>query len=325
MKSNLLKIYLVLLLFFVVFATDIKAQCFASPGNPVAGSANIGVLQQRISRMVVFHKFSYSDKYYTGSNNVDYNYPSAIDNANYNYSGFSIGYGLRPKLTVEVEAGYFINKTQNYRYIDYKLRGFGFSNAIFSAKYNIHKNVDNKTEITVAGGVKVPFRLNPQVVDGVRLDIDVQPSTGNFGFNLQALFVKEFKNISARIIFLSRYDNNFTVNRMGYKFGDAFSNSLFLSKHLANKYTELTKDITIICQFRHEYKLQNYLNDNPVLASGSSMLYIAPQINFNYHMVWNFSMIYEKPLYHNYNGTQLGNNYAIMFSITRDFGYHIKW
>jgi hypothetical protein len=321
------KLFLALIILTVLLFSelDLQAQCFASPGNPVAGSANIGVLQQRISRMVVFHKFSYSDTYYVGSDKVDYNFPTAIENANYNYSGISFGYGLKPKLTLEVEAGYFFNKTQNYRFLDYKLRGFGLSNAVFIAKYNIHKNVDKKTEITVAGGVKVPFRLKPQVVDGVRLDIDVQPSTGNFGFNLQALFVKEFKNISARIIFLSRYDNNFTVNRMGYKFGDAFSNSLFLSKHLANKYTELTKDITIICQFRHEYKLQNLLNDITVLASGSNMLYIAPQINFNYHMVWNFSMIYEKPLYHNYNGTQLGNKYALMFSITRDFGYHIKW
>jgi hypothetical protein len=203
-----IKLFLALVIFSVLIFSglDLHAQCFASPGNPVAGSANIGVLQQRISRMVVFHKFSYSDTYYAGSNKVDYNFPTAIENANYNYSGISFGYGLKPKLTLEVEAGYFFNKTQNYRYIDYKLRGFGLSNAVFSAKYNIHKNVDKKTEITVAGGVKVPFRLKPQVVDGVRLDIDVQPSTGNFGFNLQALFVKEFKNISARIIFLSRYD-----------------------------------------------------------------------------------------------------------------------
>src|SRR5690554_4535715 len=108
-------------LFFVLFLFinfKAEAQCFASPGNPVAGSANVGVLQQRIFRLVLFHKFSYSDSYYSGSKFNEYNFPAAIKNANYNYSGLSLAYGLKPKLSLELDLGYFINKTQNYRYID---------------------------------------------------------------------------------------------------------------------------------------------------------------------------------------------------------------
>ncbi len=310
---------------FVLKDLSLYAQCFASPGNPVAGSANIGVLQPRIMRLVVFHKFTYSDTYYSGSKINEYNYPAAIKNANYNFSGISLAYGLIPKLSLEMDLGYFINKTQNYKDIAYQLRGYGLSNFGITAKYNILKNNVKMIELTIGGGLKAPFSLKPKYVNGVRLDIDVQPSTGNFGFNLQALFVKEFENISTRIILFSRYDNYFTVNQMGYKFGDSYSNSLFISKHLANKYTELTKDITIICQFRHEYKKQNLLNDRVVVASGSNILYIAPQINFNYRMVWNFSFIFEKPIYNYYNGTQLGNKYSLLFSITKDIGYKIKF
>ncbi|HNY43993.1 MAG TPA: hypothetical protein PKH15_04820 [Bacteroidales bacterium] len=319
--------FIVFFLFFGLLAFsnfEANAQCFASPGNPVAGSANVGVLHPRIFRLVLFHKFSYSDSYYSGSKFNEYDFPAAIKNANYNYTGMSLAYGLKPKLSLELDLGYFINKTQNYRYIDYQLKGYGLSNIGLTAKYNIYKNPVKMLEITVGGGLKAPFRLEPQVVNGVRLDVDVQPSTGNFGFNLQALFVKEFENISTRLIVLSRYDNNFTENRMGYKFGDAFSNSIFISKHLANKYTELTKDITIICQFRHEYKKVNYLNGKVVKASGSNILYIAPQINYNFKMVWNFSFIFEKPIYHYYNETQLGNKYSLLLSITKDIGYKIK-
>lgn len=299
------------------------SQCFASPGNPIAGSTNVGVLQNRITRVLVFHKFSFSNQYFEGSNKISYDYPAAISNANFNYTGFSVGYGLRKKITLEFEAGYFFNKTQNYRNFDYQIKGYGLSNAVFTGKFNIYKNIDKMLEFTVSAGVKIPFSLKPQVVEGVTLPIDIQPSTGNFGSIFQMLFVKEFKNASARILFFGRYERNFNENKMGYRFGDAYTSSLFLSKHLANRYTELTKDITVILQIRHEYRFRNLLYDNPVVASGSNSIYLGPQLNYNLNMVWNFSIIYDFPVYHYYNDIQLGNSYSILLSITRDLGYGI--
>jgi hypothetical protein len=323
-EQNKRSLFLIIIVVFLLIpGKKTYAQCFASPGNPIAGSTNVGVLQNRITRVLVFHKFSYSNQYFEGSNKISYDYPAAISNANFNYSGFSVGYGLRKRITLEVEAGYFFNKTQNYRHFDYKIKGYGFSNAVFTGKFNIYKNVDKMLEFTMSGGLKVPFSLKPQVVNGVTLPIDIQPSTGNFGSIFQALFVKEFKNISARFILFSRYENNFNENRMGYRFGDAYTTSIFLSKHLANRYTEITKDITVILQIRHEYKFSNLLNDKPVVASGSNSLYLGPQINYNLNMVWNFSLIYDFPIYHYYNDIQLGNSYSVLLSITRDLGYRI--
>lgn len=313
------------ILLIVCSVTELRAQCFASPGNPVAGSANVGILQNRISRVVVFYRYSFSDQYFEGSNKIAYNFPAAISNANYNYVGFSAGHGIHKRITLELEAGYFLNKTQNYRNFDLQMRGFGFSNAVFSGKFNIYKNVVKKIEFTVSAGAKVPFSMKPQVVDGVTLDIDLQPSTGNFGSIFQGLFVKEFEDISARLILLGRYEKNFNENKLGYRFGDAYITSLYFSKHLANRYTELTKDITVILQCRHEYKLRNMRNGNPVVASGSNQFFLAPQINYNYKMVWNFSFIYDFPIYRHYNNIQLGNAYSLSLSVTRDFGYHIRF
>jgi len=301
----------------------IDAQCFASPGNPIAGSANVGVLQPRITRAVLFHKYSFSDQYFKESTQVDYNVPAAISNANFNYLGFSVGRGMTKRFTLELEAGYFINKTQNYKYIDYQTRGYGFSNAVVSGKFNIYKNVVKKVEFSVSAGAKIPLSTKPQVVDGVTLGIDVQPSTGNFGSIAQALFVKEFEGSSMRFILLGRYEKNFNENQLGYKFGDAYITSLFVSKHLANRHTELTKDVTIILQGRHEFRKKNLLNSNEVFASGSNLLFVSPQINYNYNMIWNFSFIYDIPVYRYYNGTQLGNSHSFILSITRDFGYGI--
>ncbi len=121
---------------------------------------------------------------------------------------------------------------------------------------------------------------------------------------------------------INRYEKNFTENKRGYFFGDSFSNALFLSKHLANPYTHLTKDITAILQIRHEhnkpYQKDGELRDN---VSGSHLLIISPQINYNLRMTWNFSLTYDVPVYQFYNGTQLAKAYAITFSLTKDFGY----
>lgn len=318
--------FLVLIIFFQLFFFQTAtqkgyAQCFASPGNPIAGSANLGVLDKGIVRAVSFYQYNLLDRYYRGSSLAPVKGP--VSSANYNYVGLSVGYGISNKFTIEGEAGYFVNKTQNFGGGDTE-RGYGFSNAVISGKYNLYKNAAKGLEFSVAAGGRIPFSTEPQEVDGVALSIDVQPSTGNFGGVFQSFFVKEFDVISARIIMINRYETNFTENSRGYIFGDVFTNSLFLSKHLANPYTRLTKDITSIVQVRHEYVQPYYLNG--VLRdkySGSKALIIAPQLNYNLKMVWNFSLTYDIPVYQYYNGTQLAKAYAVTFSLTRDFGFGI--
>ncbi|PLX07511.1 MAG: hypothetical protein C0596_11310 [Marinilabiliales bacterium] len=320
---NILIIFSLISFFILIENNETKAQCFASPGNPIAGSANVGILQPRIIRAVGFYRYSFSDQYYRESTPIDYNFPAAVSNANYNFVGFNIGRGMTKKFSLELEAGYFINKTQRYRHFEDFSRGYGFSNAVISGKFNIFKNVVKKTEVSVSAGAKLPFTTKPQIVDGVTLDIDLQPSTGNFGTIIQALFVKEVEGPSLRFIAIGRYEKNFNENQLGYKFGDAFVSSLYISKHLANKYTEITKDITLILQIRHEYRMKNLRFGEEVYASGNNILFLAPQINYNYNMVWNFSLIYDVPVYRYYNGTQLGTSHSIAFSVTRDFGFGI--
>jgi len=327
-----MKFGLLSMLFFglIFISQNTQAQCFASPGNPIAGNANLGVLDKGIVRAVAFHQYNTMDKYYTGSKPSSDTERGTVSSAFYNYSGISIGYGISKRFTIEAEAGYFIHKTQNHLIrinnsdVAIQEKGYGFSNAILSGKYNIYKNVVKGLEFSVAAGVKLPFSTQPQVVDGVELSIDVQPSTGNYGSVFQSFFVKEFDNISARLIMINRYENNYTENKQGYKFGDAYTNAVFLSKHLANQRTRLTKDITAILQLRHEYvkpyKVNNILADN---RSGSSSFFVSPQLNYNLKMLWNFSIIFDIPVYQHYKGTQLAKDYALTITLTRDFGFKI--
>lgn len=299
------------------------AQCFASPGNPIAGSTNLGILDPHIVRAIGFYQFSLSDRYYEGRHPSGYDPAGAISSAWYNYTGLSIGYGLTRRFSIETDLGYFVNKTQEYRYLDHSLTGSGLSNAVISGKYNLHQDLVRRVELTVSAGPKLPFSTRPQVVDGVELPIDVQASTGNFGAVGQLFFVKEFDAVSARLILMGRYENNFTENRQGYRFGDAWITSVFLSKHLANRWTGLTKDLTLILQGRYEYRGQNIRHGQPVAYSGSNLFFVAPQLNYNLNYIWNFSVIFDVPVYQYYNGIQLANSFAVTFSVARDIGFQL--
>lgn len=317
------KIALFFLFSFIILpANSLYSQCFASPGNPVAGSTNLGVLDEGIIRTIGFYQYNYLDRYYKGSDEYDWDVPSAITSAYYNYAGLSLGYGITEKFTLETEIGYFINKTQNYRKQSPD-KGTGLSNAIVSGKYNVYRDWVNFVELTLSAGVKIPFSTEPQSVDGVDLPINVQPSTGNFGAVIQSFFVKEIDEISGRIILINRYENNFSENELGYNFGDKLSSSLFLSKHLANPYTDFLDDITLILQLRHEYSQKDQREEDTVEFSGSNLFFIAPQINYNLDMIWNFSLTYDIPVYQYYNGIQLANTYGVTFSVTRDIGFGI--
>lgn len=310
---------LILLLF--INSSDLNAQCFASPGNPVAGSANLGVLNKGTIRAIGFYQYSLLDKYFDGSRISEHN--PVVTSAYYNYSGFSVGYGITPNFSVETEAGYFFNRTRETRFGTVNSAS-GLSNAIISGKYNIYRDRIKNLEFSVSLGARLPFSTSPVKDEfGEPLHIDVQPSTGDFGGVLQTFFVKEFDIISARVILINRFERSFNENKMGYKFGDSFISSLFLSKHLANPYTDLTKDITVILQLRHEYRDKNLRNGSQVTASGSNLLFLSPQLNYNLKMLWNFSIMMDIPVYQYYNGIQLGHSYAFTFSVTRDLGFGI--
>ena len=156
--------YILILVILALFSTEKSdSQCLSSV-NPVGGSNNLLVLEPNSLRLITFYRYNYGDRYFEGSSQSDFN---LIKNANYNYAGAIIGYGLAEKLTIETELGYFFNKTQNYNLEpSYSLVGRGFSNAVVSAKYSILKNNEKRFFISASLGPKIPFSTTPQVRSG---------------------------------------------------------------------------------------------------------------------------------------------------------------
>lgn len=281
------------------------SQC-CSQGVPMAGDANVGVLGKSKMRIASFYRYSYSakDEKRGGS--------SIIKDANYNFIGTTVAYGLFENLTIEFTFGYFLNKTQNFEYgtmVD-TINGFGLSNGNVTIKNVLYKNEDKELEITGGLGLKFPFSSELQKVNGVELPIDNLPSTYAFGVSPQLFVFKKFsdKNVASALMF--RYDKNFK-NKKEYEFGQTF-----ITRFLISKQASFISDNSIfIFQIRDEIRGKDTKNTGENVAStGSHLFFFIPQFSQNFGNI-NASISSDLPLFQKYSSTKLANKFAVNFNL----------
>jgi len=274
------------------------------------------VLEKGTLRVITFYRYNYGNQYFEGDDHSDF---SLLKNANYNYAGIIAGYGLWNKLTVEAEAGYYINKTQNYNLVpEYALKGFGFSSGIFSVRYSLLKNDTKRFYISSGIGAKVPFSTRPLSRGGVELPIEMQPSAGSFGAVMQLFVVKEKPATGIRYFLTGRMELN-AENEQSYKLGTSLFTSFFFSKHLMLQW--LKGDWTTILQIRNEIRSRDHTLNGWKESSGSTIFYFSPQLNYFIKERWNLSLMLDLPVYQNFNGTQLATKYGLSLNLARDFKF----
>jgi len=306
------KLIVTLLLVTGLCVEHAPAQCLSSV-NPVGGSNNLLVLEKQSLRVVVFYRYNYGNQYFERDKRSDFD---LIRNANYNYAGSIIGYGLASKVTIETELGYFINKTQNYNLEPaYTLRGSGFSNAILSVKYSLLKNDSKRFFISSSLGAKIPFYTHPIYRDGVQLPVEVQPTVGAFGAVVQLFMVKERPVTGTRYFVTGRVESNLR-NNQDYKLGTSIFTSFFYSKHLMLSW--LKGDWTIILQARNEIRNRDKTVNGWKESSGSTIFYFSPQINYSIREKWDVSVMFDLPVYQNFIGIQLATKYGVSLNLARD-------
>jgi hypothetical protein len=280
------------------------AQC-CSPGNPVSGSAYVGILPPKTLRTITYYRHSFSDTYYEGSEVSDYQ----GTHSGYDFFGEVLSYGIIKKLTVEAELGYYIYKYQESDVLG-KLKTYGFSNAIISFKYAVLKT-KNDMELTLGAGAKVPVSRKVFSNDYGPYPPDIQPSTGAYGFVAQLFFYKGFSEKKWRLVVLNRFEIN-GYNSEDYRFGNALFSSVFVGRSFA-------KNWAATLQFRNEYRWEDWQSDTRYLATGGDILYVSPQLSYTFKPRLTLSIMADFPIFRDYNGIQLGPKYAFGISVVKDF------
>jgi hypothetical protein len=294
-----------LLAILVLPAAGVFAQC-CSPGNPVAGANQVGILPKYTLRSVTFYRHSYSDTYYTGSEKAEYQGSTAT----FNYIGEIVSFGLPWRFTTELELGYFVNKNQ-INELAGKSETSGPSNGVISLKYGIFKTKRN-FELTIASGLKFPFTTAVQYDDiGIAYPPEIQPSTGALGYVGQLFIAQGFPKVRMKTILTNRFEYNGT-NPQGYKFGSALFTSLFVSK-------SLFAHLVVLVQFRNEYRAIDHQEGIAIPVTGGGIVYVAPQVSYNFPHGWSLSANCDIPVYRYYNGLELGPKIAEGLTLIKDF------
>ena len=282
------------------------AQC-CSPGNPVGGTANVGTLDARTFRMLAFLRHSYSDTYYQGSGKAELQGTTA----GYYYFGSVLAYGITRRLTAETELGLFLDKRKTNEG-QAPERTSGLANGVFSLKYGVWKDALREWELSAGAGLRFPFSKK-LVLDkhDYPLSMDVQPTTGAFGFVGQVFLYKGFLPRGWRFFLLNRFEKN-AGNKIGYCFGDALTSAFFASR-------KINLHWTAILQLRNEWREIDTWEGVKLNSTGGDVVTLSPQINYNLAQKWNISLLVDMPLYRHYNLAQLGAKYAVAVNVVRDF------
>jgi hypothetical protein len=289
------------------------SQC-CSTGSPVGASIYVGVLNKNSFRFNLFYRHSYSDTYFQGNSKTEEGV--ILNFSSYNFTGLSFSYGIARRLTAEADFGYFIDKTQDFKYIDYQEKGHGLSNGGLTFKYAAYIRPLQQIEFTLGAGFRFPFTFEPQEVDGVRLSRDVQPSTNSFGLNAFLFFNKGFNNINLRLFTINRFEYNFE-DHYDYQYGPVVLNSIFVSKRIVPRFFGV---LQVRSEYRGKDKDQGETRDN----SGNYLLVLSPQLSYSIAGKWNITLVYDQPIYKNYQGKQLTPKYSIALGLSRDLDFSKK-
>ena len=312
------------------FSNQIHPQgcCSGGSGSPIAGGASQGVLQDRQVEIAANYQYLSTNKFYV----KDRDTVSMFDNLSSNYLYFRLAYGVTKNLTMSVETGYFINKTQiGLNRVD-TFASSGIADLILFPRYDILNRTTEtrRTEITLGLGLKIPLgkyddstHIYTSPTTGKKYYTTspptVQPTNGSndfifYGFFYRGFPLKNFRLFSNLIYIRKGW------NPLGQKFGDYASVGLFASQTFFKKLgvtLQVKGEWIDSMQYDKNVDMLALYNVN-VTSTGGRKIFFVPQLSFT-HENFTIYALSEIPLYQYVNGTQVGSQYQFTAGISYRF------
>lgn len=302
--------------FFTLLSMYLFSQgcCSGGTGSPIAGGVSQGVLAINQTELAISYQFQGSNKFKSLDKNTD----KLFDKLNSNYLYSRVAFGVTDKLTMSIETGYFLNKTQyGLDHVD-TIQSSGFGDLILFPRYQLlnKTNSKNRTELVLGLGYKLPIgKYNDSTLIYTNPNTGkefyntspptVQPTTGAQDVIFYGFALREFTGSKIKIFTNLLYIKK-GWNALGQKFGDYSSIGLNVSK-------TFNKKLGLNLQLRSEHigKMKADKNIDMIAlyniyleSTGSKKLFFVPQLSYTQGNITLF-LVAEIPLYQYANGSQL--------------------
>lgn len=322
--------FLIMLSVLPILAKKGYAQgcCSGGSGSPIAGGISQGVLQDRQMEVGLSYQYISTSKFFV----KDRDTLPLVDQFQSNYLYFRLAYGITKKITMSVESGYFINKSQvGLNRVDTITSG-GIGDLILFPRYSIYsKNTETtRNEITIGLGYKIPlgkhddstvFYTDP--VSGKEYFTTsppmVQPTTGAQDIIFYTFLYRGYPEKDLRFFISSLYIKT-GWNSLGQKFGNYASVSLFAGK-------TFYKRIGVTLQVKGEYITKMKAAENIDLialyniypeSTGGKKLIVSPQLSYT-HRTFTVYALSDFPVYQYLNGNQIGSQHQFTLGMSYRF------
>jgi len=290
---------------FILFSHYLVAQCCGG-GAHIGGNIFLGTLGKGYLQVNGNYRYSYSQGYMQKDGPSDFSF---VQNAYSNHSGLQLGYGITKKVTLDLETGYFINRTQNFEIGPYKFShtGSGLTSLTLAGRFNIFKLKKSELEWTAGLGLRVPYSSEPLTLNGVELSEDVQPNNGSYGIMFRSFLAKEFHKNEANLFVINSISYN-TTNKKDYREGNTYIMTVLYGQ-------ELFHDLRGIFHLRNELRDKAMRYGNIVNSSGGYRLVTVFQLAYTFAEKVNVGLLYELPVYRYYYGTQIKDIHAFSLNV----------
>ena len=298
--------------------SEANAQCCAA-GNPV--SSNYSMQDNGINVLGVSysHLYSISDTYFNGIEPLNRKYIET----EFNFSSISLSYGLTNKFRIIADIGYYLNKSQNFVNQDYSRYAQGLGDLNIGFSHNSYQSEDNEFNIMQSIRMTLPVGEFNQVYDGIELPIDLQPSSGNYKYNLGLMLSNRFGNSGFTVYSINSIETAqfIETSTSKYKYGNLYNLSLMGAYQIMD---ELNGLLQLRCEIRD--KALNGSKNQPnqysyINATGVVNVFVSPQLNYTIVDDWTVSCQFNYPIYKNVNGEQLTNKFSLQAGISKSFDF----
>jgi hypothetical protein len=308
----------VIFLMLISLPPELFAQTCSCAGAPLISSGNVSAVSKGNLLVGLTYQFNEISKLYSGSDQLD----NRSTYRNTQSTLFEFNYGITDRLTLSGTAT-FVRKLresglQNPN-TEEELTTNGLGDGLFMLKYVLHENTFwEQYELSLGGGVKVPFGQSDLTIDGLPLNADMQPGTGAWDGVIWSYVSKTFvPTTNLNLFWYNSYRLTGENDRFGandtYEFGNELVSTLGVSNKLAGNFS-------YIMMIRYRSTSSDQRNSNSLPNTGGKWVNLKPAVAYGLSDRISLQVSGQLPVYQHLNGVQPTTAFTLSGSVYYRFG-----